>query len=69
MKNIRVIVCGPAVGKTYLASTDSRFVDLDDERAKYKYGLFNASNEELERGKLNRNGVVNTDLVSILLEE
>ncbi len=61
MKNVRVIVCGPAVGKTYLASTDSRFVDLDDERAKYKYGLFNASNEELERGKLNRNGVVNTD--------
>lgn len=61
MKNIKVIVCGPAIGKTYLARHDDRFVDLDDERAKYKYGLFDVSEYELERGKLNRTCVVNDD--------
>ena len=32
-----VIVCGPAIGKTYLAKHDKRFIDLDDMKATYKY--------------------------------
>lgn len=61
IKNCYVIVCGPAVGKTYLANIDKRFFDLDGEKAKYKYGLYNATEEELESGKLNRGEVVNRD--------
>ena len=61
LKNCRVIVCGPAIGKTYLAEHDGRFFDLDSERAKYKYGLFNATNKELESGKLKRGAIVNQD--------
>ncbi len=57
----KVILCGPAIGKTYLASHDDRFVDIDGERAKYKYNLYNASIEELERGKLNRGEIINED--------
>ena len=56
-----VILCGPAVGKTYLANHDSRFVDIDQEKSKYKYGLDNCSIEELEKGKSNRGKVINTD--------
>lgn len=51
IKDCHVIVCGPAIGKTYLGEHDNRFVDLDDEKAKYKYGLFNATKEELESGE------------------
>lgn len=58
---INVIVCGPAVGKTYLAEHDKRFIDLDDMKATYKYGLDNLSRREKENGKLNRNGIVNKD--------
>ena len=54
MKGCKVIVCGPAIGKTYLAKHDDRFVDLDGERAKYKYDLFDATDYELEAGKFNR---------------
>ncbi len=57
----KVILCGPAVGKTYLASHDSHFVDIDGMRAKYKYGLTGLSIEEMEKGKLNRGNVVNKD--------
>ena len=58
---ISVIVCGPAVGKTYLAKRDGRFVDLDQERAIYKYGLYGRSDFELEAGKLNRGEVAAHD--------
>lgn len=34
-----IIVCGPAIGKTYLAEHDSRFVDVDGMKADYKYNL------------------------------
>ncbi len=61
MRDIKVIVCGPAIGKTYLARNDSRFVDLDDERAKYKYDLWGVSDFELESGKFNRSGVSKKD--------
>ena len=54
---VNVIVCGPAVGKTYLAKHDGRFVDLDQERAIYKYNLYGSSDFELEAGKLNRGKV------------
>ena len=54
---VNVIVCGPAVGKTYLAKHDNRFVDLDQERAIYKYNLYGSSDFELEAGKLNRGEV------------
>ena len=46
-----MIVCGPAVGKTYLAERDKRFIDLDGMKAEYKYGLYSLSNEEKEKGK------------------
>ena len=58
---VNVIVCGPAVGKTYLAEHDVRFVDLDRERAIYKYNLYGCSERELEAGKLNRGKVAAHD--------
>lgn len=61
IKDCHIIVCGPAVGKTYLATHDKRFVDLDGEKAKYKYGLENISSLENEKNKLNRGPVVNDD--------
>jgi hypothetical protein len=59
--NCKVILCGPAVGKTYLSNHDNRFVDIDDMRAKYKYNIQNQSNEEFEKGKSNRGKIVNND--------
>jgi len=38
IKDIRVFVCAPSIGKSYLASIDDRFVDLDEEKTIYKYG-------------------------------
>lgn len=68
-----VIVCGPAVGKTYLAEHDKRFIDLDDMKATYKYGLNNISRKNKENGKLNRGKIVNKDsteyAIKILEEE
>ena len=61
MKDCKVIVCGPAIGKTYLAKQDDRFVDLDAEKAIYKYGLEGATEFELENGKFNRAKIVNFD--------
>ena len=39
LKDIRVFVCVPGVGKSYLTKSDDRFVDLDDMKARYKYAL------------------------------
>lgn len=68
-----VIVCGPAVGKTYLAERDNRFIDLDEIKANYKYGLQNATREEKELGKLNRGQVINKNstqyAIKLLKEE
>lgn len=58
--NCKVIVCGPAIGKTYLADHDNRFVDIDGLRAIYKYGL-DKNSKEYESGKLNRGKVVKKD--------
>ena len=57
--NCKVIVCGPAVGKTYLAEHDDRFVDVDGMRARYKYNLQDISYKEFEEGKYNRGDAVN----------
>ncbi len=54
LKDFRVFVCVPGVGKTYLSKIDSRFVDLDSEKSIYKYGLEGKSQLELEQGKSNR---------------
>lgn len=56
-----VIVCGPAIGKTYLAGIDQRFIDIDGMKADYKYGITNLPLEEKEKGKLNRGKVINND--------
>ena len=63
MKKIKcnIIVCGPAIGKTYLAQHDSNFVDIDGMKADYKYNLYGISQEEKEKGKLNRGEIVNFD--------
>ena len=55
LKDIRVFVCVPGVGKTYLANTNKKFVDLDNEKAMYKYGYQNLTDKEFERLKGNRN--------------
>ena len=59
--NCKVIICGAAVGKTYLAEHDNRFIDVDELKANYKYGLSNKNRQELEQGKLNRGQVINKD--------
>ena len=73
LSGCRVIVCGPAIGKTYLAEHDQRFVDLDNERAKYKYGLYGKTLRELEEGKLNRGEIIHSDsseyIINLLQKE
>lgn len=59
--NCKVILCGPAIGKTYLAEHDSHFVDIDGARARYKYNLQNSNYKDFEKGKSNRGKVINTD--------
>ena len=61
LKDIRVFVCVPAVGKSYLCEKDDRFVDFDDMKARYKYGYENLSVAEMERLKGNRGKVLRED--------
>ena len=56
-----VILCGPAIGKTYLSKIDNRFIDIDGLKAAYKYNLHNQTDKEKEQGKLNRGKVINND--------
>ena len=56
-----VILCGPAIGKTYLSKIDNRFIDIDGLKADYKYNLHNLPDEIKEKGKLNRGEIVNKD--------
>ena len=67
--NCNIIVCGPAVGKTYLAEKDNRFIDLDEAKAIYKYGLENLTREEKESGKLNRGTVVRHDSTNFAINK
>ena len=61
LKDIRVFVCVPAVGKTYLTELDDRFVDMDELKARYKYAQENLSKREIEFLKGNRGNPVRTD--------
>lgn len=69
----KVLVCDPAVGKTYLASCDDRFIDLDGMKADYKYDLYDVPLIEKERGKLNRGDTIRHDsskyAINLLNEE
>lgn len=56
-----IIVCGPAIGKSYLAEHDSRFVDIDEMKADYKYNLYEFSKEKKEKTKLNRGETINSN--------
>lgn len=53
-ENIRVFVCVPGLGKSFLCKKDDRFVDMDEMRAKYKYASEDASEFEIEWAKGNR---------------
>jgi hypothetical protein len=57
----KVIVCGPAIGKTYLAEHDKRFIDLDQLKSNYKYGLDFSTLEDKEKDKGNRGDIVKHD--------
>ena len=61
LKDIRVFVCVPAVGKSYLCEIDDRFVDFDDMKARYKYGYENLSVAEMEHLKGNRGKALRDD--------
>ncbi len=61
ISKIRVFVCVPAVGKTYLTNMDSRFVDMDNVKCSYKYGLENATDQEKEFLKGNRGKKLRND--------
>ena len=61
LKDIRVFVCVPGVGKTTLAEMDNRFVDLDSLKAEYKYGLTKLNKNFFEANKGNRGKVVHAD--------
>ena len=63
-----IIICGPAIGKTYLSEHNSRFVDIDGMKADYKYNLYNLSKEEKEKGKLNRGQIINYDSTKYAIE-
>lgn len=54
-------MAGPATGKTFLSEQDHHFVDIDGERAKYKYNLYSKTPEELEKGKSNRGEAIHKD--------
>ena len=59
LENIRVFVCVPGIGKTYLSKLDDRFVDLDSIKAMYKYGYDeNISDFDFEGFKGNRGEAV-----------
>lgn len=63
-----IIVCGPAIGKTYLAENDNRFIDIDGMKADYKYNLYHLSKKEKEKGKLNRGKAINEDSLEYAIE-
>lgn len=69
LKDIRVFVCVPAVGKSYLCKIDDRFVDFDDMKARYKYGFENLSDEEMERLKGNRGKALRSDSTEFIKKE
>ena len=69
LKDIRVFVCVPAVGKSYLCDIDDRFVDFDDMKARYKYGFEDRSREEMERLKGNRGKALRDNSTEYIKEQ
>ena len=69
LKDIRVFVCVPAVGKSYLCELDDRFVDFDDKKARYKYGFESLTSSEMERLKGNRGKVLREDSTEYIKKE
>ncbi len=61
LEDIRVFVCVPGVGKTYLTRHNDRFVDMDAMKARYKYAQENCSDAEIEFLKGNRGEAVRAD--------
>lgn len=57
LKKIKVFLCIPATGKSHLASVDSRFVDVDQEEALYKFD-YDKNISQDEFSKLQGHGVV-----------
>lgn len=53
-EDIRVFVCVPGLGKSFLCKKDDRFVDMDELKARYKYASEDASELEIEWAKGNR---------------
>ena len=64
-KILDVIICGPAVGKTYLSKNDSRFIDLDQIKAQYKYDITNT--DDFEKNKYNRGTIIHEDSLEYAL--
>lgn len=62
LKDIRVFVCVPGVGKTTLCEKDDRFVDMDMIKARYKYALENCSKKNIENLKGHYGNAVRKDV-------
>ena len=70
LADIRVFVCVPGVGKTYLSKLDSRFIDLDNVKAMYKYGYDkNLSDFDFEGFKGNRGEAVRTNTTQYMEQQ
>lgn len=50
LSDLRIFVCTPATGKTYLEKNYDCFVDMDALKAKYKYGNLSEKEIELYKG-------------------
>ncbi len=61
LKDIRVFVCVPGVGKTSLCEQDERFVDMDCIKCRHKYALENSPKEVVENLKGHYGNAVRKD--------
>ena len=63
LKDIRVFVCVPGVGKTYLCEQSDKYIDFDEIKFRYKYGYDNLSKQEIELLKGNHGKTINHDSI------
>lgn len=68
LKDVRVFVCVPGVGKTTLEEMDDRFVDFDRIKAEYKYGVVGHDKKAFEANKGNRNRAIHNDVEKYMEE-
>lgn len=62
IKKVKVFLCVPASGKSYLAENNKQFIDIDREEEIYKYNLAKQiSNLELAKGQGMHGDIVNKD--------